>query len=341
VTVDGRPLALRTSHCLEDWNPYRYGSFEVKGGETVAVTGPDGKTETFVATGPFKRIFDPSRRKDVLVLFGDGPDRHIPDRNDPKVRWFGPGEHDAGAIRLTDGETLYLAPGAVVRGSVYARGRDITVTGRGILTGEGYEKCKGPFTFFTYFDHCTNLVIRGITLTEPYHWTLAVSQSRKILIDDVRLCCGNILNDDGIDLMNASDVLVRDTFVRTQDDNVAIKGMDARPKGQRSPCENIRVNDREQVPVVSQSASIKEGVISLSLSNLDVAKSHVIAVTIDGQKVKDITGEILTAKDVHAYNDFAQKQQVATTSFNDFKLKKDGTLLVTIPAHSVVTLSVR
>ena len=106
-------------------------------------------------------------------------------------------------------------------------------------------------------------------------------------------------------------------------------------------CESIRVNDKEQVPVVSQSASVKEGVLTLSLTNLDVAKTHTVAVTIDGQKVKQITAEALTTKDVHAYNDFGQKEQVCTQSFSDFKLRKDGTLLVTLPAHSIVTLQMK
>ena len=242
VSVNGAELPLRTCRASV-WAPYQFGSFEVKGGEEVVVTAPDGKVEKFSAEKPFKRIFDPQDRKSVLILFGDSPETDVPDRNDPKVKWFGPGEHKAGGITLNDGETLYLARGAVVHGGLYARGRDITVTGRGILTGVDYPKCKGPFLFFTYFDHCTNLVIRGVTLTEPYHWTLAVSQSRKVLIDDVRLCCGNIINDDGIDLMNSSEVTIRSAFVRTQDDAIAIKGQDPRPPAERSPCEDILVEN--------------------------------------------------------------------------------------------------
>lgn len=242
VFVDGRELPLQTCRA-KVLGDYQFGSFEVKGGEKVVVTTPNGNVESWTAEKPFRRIFDPDHRKSVLLLFGDKPETDTPDRNDPKVRWFGPGEHYAGGIELTDGETLYLSRGAVVHGSVYAHGKDITVAGPGTLTGVDWEKCKGPYTFFTYFNCCTNLVIRGVTLTEPYHWTLAVQQSRKVLIDGVRLCCGNILNDDGIDLMNSSEVTIRDAFVRTQDDAIAIKGMDPRPREQRAPCEDILVEN--------------------------------------------------------------------------------------------------
>ena len=107
-------------------------------------------------------------------------------------------------------------------------------------------------------------------------------------------------------------------------------------------CEKIRVNDREEVPVVSQSASVKDGVLTISLSNLDVAKTHTVAVSIDGNGKPNVqSGEILTSKDVHAYNDFGHAHDVQTQAFKDYKVKKDGALVVTIPAHSVVTLQVK
>ena len=223
--------------------PYSVGSFEARGGERVVVTAPDGKVERFVAEGPFRRIFDPDGRRSVLLLFGDAPETCVPDRNDPKVKWFGPGEHHAGGITLGDGETLYLERGAVVHGALHASGRDITVAGRGVLTGADYQKCAGPFLFFTHFDRCTNLVVRGVTLAEPYFWTLALSQCRKALVEDVRICAGNILNDDGIDIVNSSEVTVRNAFIRTQDDAIAVKGVDFRPPAERLPCEDVLVED--------------------------------------------------------------------------------------------------
>ena len=67
-----------------------------------------------------------------------------------------------------------------------------------------------------------------------------------------------------------------------------------------------------------------------------------MAVNLDGKKFGAVqNAEILTAKDVHAHNDFGTPQAVQTQAFKDFKVKKDGTLTVTIPAHSVVTLSLK
>jgi hypothetical protein len=53
------------------------------------------------------------------------------------VHFFGPGVHDIGPHYADKGgETVYLAPGAVVRGTLTARGRNVRVCGRGVLSGE-------------------------------------------------------------------------------------------------------------------------------------------------------------------------------------------------------------
>lgn len=101
-------------------------------------------------------------------------------------------------------------------------------------------------------------------------------------------------------------------------------------------CDKIQVNDREQVPTVSFTASTKNDVTTLSLTNIDLEKSHVVAVNIDGKKVAVVESEILTAKDVHAYNDFG-KDNVHPSPFKDAKVK-NGQLIVNLPAHSIVNV---
>ena len=107
-------------------------------------------------------------------------------------------------------------------------------------------------------------------------------------------------------------------------------------------CNYISVNAKEQVPTTSFTASKdQDGVLHLSLANMDVNNQHVISVNVDGMKVKGATGEIITSKDVHAYNDFSHPTDVKPEAFNGVKVSKDGKLLVTVPAHSVVTLTLK
>lgn len=105
-------------------------------------------------------------------------------------------------------------------------------------------------------------------------------------------------------------------------------------------CETIKVNDKETVPTVSYTASRNaDGVLHLSLTNMDVDKPHTISVAIDDKKIATATGEIITAKDVHTYNDFG-KDNIHPLPFKDAKVK-GGVLTVNLPAHSIVTLTLK
>ena len=98
-------------------------------------------------------------------------------------------------------------------------------------------------------------------------------------------------------------------------------------------CESITVNDKESVPQVSSTQSIKNGVITLSLTNLDLARPHTVAVAI-------AEGTILNSKSIDDYNDFDRSAVVTPAPFKGATVKK-GSLTVTLPAHSIVTLTLR
>ena len=72
----------------------------------------------------------------ALHIFADDFKDFAIGRNDPQVRYFGPGLHDAGEIELHDNETLFLDEGAIVFGYVVANdARNIRILGHGILDG--------------------------------------------------------------------------------------------------------------------------------------------------------------------------------------------------------------
>jgi alpha-N-arabinofuranosidase len=71
-----------------------------------------------------------------------------------------------------------------------------------------------------------------------------------------------------------------------------------------------------------------------------MTQPHVVAVDIDGKQIKSAEGEILTAADVDSYNDFGKKEVIHPATFTGAKVKK-GALMVTLPAHSIVTLTLK
>ena len=225
--------------------PYWFGSFVITNAVTVTVdctmpldkvrvlpmsAGITPSTESenrisFRADKPFKISIERRGRKSPLLLFADAPEKGAPAPSAPKVRYFGPGTHEAGRIDLTDGETLYLAAGAVVDGCVRAKGENITICGRGLLTGDSYSRFKGPGRYLLDLVDCSNVTVRDVMLSGSFSWSLVLSNCDGVLIDNVKIMNSNMINDDAVDICNSRNVTVRNSFFRAQDDIIAVKGM--------------------------------------------------------------------------------------------------------------------
>ena len=94
-------------------------------------------------------------------------------------------------------------------------------------------------------------------------------------------------------------------------------------------------------PLLSVSAAkTVAGDIVLALTNVSLDKDQTLEITLDGYTAKTVSGEILTAKNVADFNDFAHPDKVAPREFKDAKLKK-GVLTVKLPAKSVVVLKIQ
>ncbi|HBY59823.1 MAG TPA: hypothetical protein DEH78_08355 [Solibacterales bacterium] len=166
--------------------------------------------------------------KRVLHLFFSPPEKNPPAASAPNTRYFAAGMHEAGLIELKDGETLYLAKGAWVKGAVRIVGaRGAAILGRGILDGTALPPRARNMI---YAERTEGLTIQGITIFNSPGWTVLLRNSRGARIDGV-----NILNPaphygtDGFDLVSSTDVVVENAFVRTNDDCVAIKNLDDVP----------------------------------------------------------------------------------------------------------------
>jgi alpha-L-arabinofuranosidase len=71
---------------------------------------------------------------------------------------------------------------------------------------------------------------------------------------------------------------------------------------------------------------------------LDKAKE--IEVSLDDTKVKNVSGRILTSKNVADYNDFEHPDKVQPAEFKGAKVKK-GKLTVKVPAKSIIVLNIK
>ena len=106
-------------------------------------------------------------------------------------------------------------------------------------------------------------------------------------------------------------------------------------------CEKINVRDNRTVPMVSATASKnKDGVIHISLSNVDADEAQEITINLGDTKAKKAIGEILTASKLTDYNSFEKPNIVKPAPFKEVKINK-GTMKVKLPAKSIVTLELQ
>jgi hypothetical protein len=187
-----------------------------------------------------------SRR--VLHLFAAPPERDAPAPGAPGVRYFAAGRvHDVGLVTLDSGQTAYVAGGAVVRGGFRARGGGgVRIVGRGVVDASGLERGARMIELVGVRD----ARVEGVTLVNSGGWTVVPVRADGFVARDLK-----ILNwrtgSDGIDLVATSHAVVEDSFVRANDDCVAVKtwGGDpgypgsrpsAAPTSRTSPCATRR-----------------------------------------------------------------------------------------------------
>lgn len=103
--------------------------------------------------------------------------------------------------------------------------------------------------------------------------------------------------------------------------------------------ENERGSKPRQFATINATASEKNGVITLSLVNVDLDNECNVEIPLYGLSVKHIDGQILTAPTISGHNDFSTPEKVTIKKFHDARIK-GNTLSVNLPSKSIVTLSI-
>lgn len=180
----------------------------------------EGKRVRFTLPGPDK-VYVEIDDLPPLCVFANPPTLPAPAAA-PGVIVFEKGVHEPGLIELTDGSTVYLAPGALVYGGLRAKGaKGIRVFGAGILDG-GYRHED-----MVRFEDCEDVRVEGITIRNGIGWTNTLVHCRDIHFKAVKVISFGP-SGDGINPVNSSDVSISGSFFRCTDDCVAIKAPDPR-----------------------------------------------------------------------------------------------------------------
>jgi alpha-N-arabinofuranosidase len=99
--------------------------------------------------------------------------------------------------------------------------------------------------------------------------------------------------------------------------------------------------ERDSIPAVSASASRdRQGVIHVTMSNLDPNQTRTVEAELRGTTVAGATGSVLTAAAMNSHNTFEQPNVVRPSPFTGARVE-NGRLVVTLPPRSVVALELR
>lgn len=106
-------------------------------------------------------------------------------------------------------------------------------------------------------------------------------------------------------------------------------------------CGYRKARDGRIVPMLSATASRdKEGKIHLSLSNVSLDEAQEVTVDLGDMSPASVKGQILTSDRIDDHNTFTRPDLVGLKDFKGAKLSR-GTLKVTLPAKSIVTLELQ
>ena len=179
--------------------------------------------------------------------------------------YFEKGIHDVGLLWLESNQTIYLEEGAVLNGVIY--GKDISnvkICGRGeivssccrrgndaheggqeikeLLREQGFDADDLKYVGNLVLQHCENVIIEGIILKDSPLWSVIIrDNSENITISNIKIIGQWRYNSDGVDICTSKNVTLKDSFIRSFDDCVVVRG--AYLPGEEGNVENILVEN--------------------------------------------------------------------------------------------------
>lgn len=240
-----------------------------------------------------------------------------------------PGEFVCGSIYLKSGVSLHLEEGSCLLGSLnpwdYVRDEvaswtafifavdqeNIGITGKGVIDCRGFEVATRMVDYIhkgllsdplkldrpsevnrpenIHFFRCKDIVIKDVTMKNPASWNQQYDLCRNILIDGIKVDAKAYWNNDGLDLVDCSDVVVRNCYIDAADDAYCFKS-----HHKEGVSENVLV---ENCIGRSSANGIKFGTYTLgtfknfrfkNMTIFDTYRSAFTVASVDGAAIEDI-----------------------------------------------------
>jgi polygalacturonase len=247
---------------------------------------------------------------------------------------FDVGRYLTGSIHLRSDVGLELKEGAVLLGSLnpfdYDKDgytallladslRNISISGPGVIDGRGPEVAanivglahsgviRDPLAhdrpneanrpMLIYFRHCSAVTVKDITLANAASWVETYDQCSGLTIDSIRVDSKAYWNNDGMDIVDCSQVRITGCFVDAADDGICLKSHDP-----AAACSDVLIRD---CTIRSSANAIKFGTVSRGgfrhiriIHNrvYDTYRSALALEAVDGAAIEDVVADSLTAE---------------------------------------------
>lgn len=165
----------------------------------------------------------------ALHLFVDEPDvKPAPDAKN--VLYFGPGVYRDVLITPKSNQLIYLDDGCINYGQIFCgMASNFTIAGHGVLCGSIYDRYEDTLVPVS-LTNCSDFTVRDITILDPSAWTFNLYRCKNALIDNVKII-GARSNSDGFTFQTCENITVQNSFVRSWDDSLVVKGYNGNVSG--------------------------------------------------------------------------------------------------------------
>lgn len=202
----------------------------------------EDNTIQFNLAKPMQFVVEVNGYHQALHVFANPLPTYKIDKEDPKVHYFGPGVHHAGVITLKSDETVFIDGGAVVYGVINCENaQNANILGRGILDAGKIERDETPNMI--WMKKVAKANIDGIILRDPHFWSTRLINCDEVTFENVKLIGFWRYNSDGINLVNSQNITIKNSFIRSFDDNIVVRGSRSAYIPPFNIIENIQVDN--------------------------------------------------------------------------------------------------
>ena len=198
-----------------------------------------GNLITYTIDKPQNTVIKINDNRDtMLAIFAEEPLVEIPDKNDPKTIYFEAGYHEVegGVIRVNDGETIFLEPGALVKARMILES-GCSLKGRGAMIEPSPTRMPVDAVRFMLILKGSNINVEGIKVLDAHTFNIACTDLFDSEIKDVKVL-SNQISTDGFSIWGTGkNVDIHHCFWHVSDNIFIIGGIKA------DPFENFHIHD--------------------------------------------------------------------------------------------------